>query len=542
REQIMISIAFFVALLSLSTSSAFADPLLVELPNGKLRGRDNGEYYSYESIPYAEAPLGELRFEAPRPYTRQWEETFEATNPPVLCIQWSQFIPQPDKLTGSEDCLTVNVYKPKNSSRSTFPVIVHIHGGAFMFGGAVEHGHETFMSTGNVIVVKISYRLGPIGFLSTEDAELTGNFGLKDQRLALQWIRTNIARFGGEPENILVMGHSAGGASVHLQLLQEDFHQLAKVAVSLSGNALNPWVVLKGGRRRAFELGRIVGCGLLADSHALKKCLKTKEAAEIVSAVRQFLVFNYVPFTPFGPVVESADAANAFITQHPSDIIKNGHFAQVPWLTSYTMEDGGYNAALLLAKQSNGREWIEELNSRWYELAPHFLFYRESLKTVKEMDDKSRDLRQQYLGDRNFSVACYWDLQRMFTDVLFKNDTEIAVDLHRIHGKSPVYVFVYDNPADSAIGQWLANRTDISLGSVHGDDYFLIFENAIRVPVRPDEKIISKNFIKMLEAFAQGGSLAYADCVFANNVGQRQLQLVSIKRDRCEELHVDHFP
>ncbi|KAH8419199.1 hypothetical protein KR222_010425, partial [Zaprionus bogoriensis] len=536
---VMIHNAFLVALLA---TVALADPLIVELPNGKLRGRDNGEYYSYESIPYAEAPLGELRFEAPRPYTRQWEDTFDASIPPVLCIQWRQPIQQLDKLTGSEDCLTVNVYKPKNSSRSTFPVVVHIHGGAFMFGGVMENGHETFMAAGNVIVVKISYRVGPIGFLSTEDAELTGNFGLKDQRLALQWIRTNIARFGGEPENILVMGHSAGGASVHLQLLHEDFSQLVRVAVSVSGNALNPWVVQKGGRRRAFELGRIVGCGLLADSHVLKKCLKSKKASEIVRAVRQFTDFNYVPFTPFSPVVESADAIDAFLTQHPSDIIRNGKFSRVPWLASYTMEDGGYNAAILMAKQCDGKEWIEELNSRWYERAPQFLFYRNSLKTVEEMDDKSRDLRQQYLGDRNFSVDSYWDLQRMFTDALFKNGTEIAVDLHRRHGKSPVYAFVYDNPAESAVGQWLANRNDIFFGSVHGDDYFLMFENAVRVPIRPDEKLISKNFIKMLEAFAQGGTLAYDDCVFANNVGQQQLQLVSIKRDRCEELHVDHFP
>lgn len=455
---------FLVCLLGLLATEALSDPLIVELPNGKLRGRDNGGYYSYESIPYAEPPLGELRFEAPRPYTRKWQKTFDATQPPVKCIQWNQFIAEDDKLTGSEDCLTVNVYKPKNKSRSSFPVIAHIHGGAFMFGCAVDHGHETFMKSGNVIVVKISYRVGPIGFLSTGDAELTGNFGLKDQRLALQWIKNNIHRFGGEPENILAVGHSAGGASVHLQMLQKDFNQLAKVAVSLSGNALNPWVVQQGARRRAFEMGRIVGCGQLSDSQELKKCLKIKDASQIVSAVRQFLVFDYVPFTAFGPVVESANAADAFITEHPTDIIKSGKYAQVPWLTSYTQEDGGYNAAILLAKQSDGRDAIEQLNNRWYELAPHFLFYRDSFKTLAEIDDRSRDLRQAYLGNRDFSVESYLDLQQMFTDILFKNDTETAVDLHRKHGKAPIYAFVYDNPADMGIGQFLARRNDVALG------------------------------------------------------------------------------
>ncbi|XP_062123751.1 esterase-5B-like [Drosophila sulfurigaster albostrigata] len=535
-------IIFATALVCLWASASHADPLIVNLANGKLRGRDNGGFYSFESIPYAEPPLGELRFEAPQPYNRQWNEIFNATNPPVLCIQWDQFIDQPDKLAGSEDCLTVSVYKPKDANRKSFPVIAHIHGGAFMFGGASQHGHETLMASGKAIVVKISYRLGPIGFLSTGDLELTGNYGLKDQRLALQWIKQNIGHFGGEPENILVIGHSAGGASVHIQLLQENFKQLAKVAVSLSGNALDPWVVQKGASRRAFELGRIVGCELLNDSKQLKTCLRSIDAAKLVRAVRQFLVFDYVPFTPFGPVVEAAGAPDAILAEHPSEIIKSGKFSQVPWLTSYTTEDGGYNAALLLAKQSNGVEAIDELNSRWYDLAPYFLFYRDSFKTISEMDNYSRDLRQQYLGNRNFSVDNYLDLQRLFTDVLFKNATQSAIELHRQYGESPVYAFAYEIPADKAIGQWLAKRNDIFLGSVHGDDYFLIFDSPIRQPIRPDEKLVSKHLIKMLEEFVQAGTMTYDNCVFRDNVGQKEFQLVSIKRDKCVQLEVEQFP
>ncbi|KAH8359515.1 hypothetical protein KR093_007349 [Drosophila rubida] len=535
-------IIFVTALACLWASASHADPLIVTLPNGQLRGRDNGGYYSYESIPYAEPPLGELRFEAPRAYNRQWKEIFDATEAPVLCMQWDQFIEEPDKLAGSEDCLTVSVYKPKNSSRQSFPVFVHIHGGAFMFGGAAQHGHETLMASGKAIVVKISYRLGPLGFLSTGDSQLTGNFGLKDQRLALQWIKQHIAQFGGEPENILVIGHSAGGASVHIQLLQEQFKQLAKVAVSLSGNALDPWVVQQGAARRAFELGRIVGCGLLNNSTQLKSCLQSIEAAKLVRAVRQFLVFDYVPFTPFGPVVEAAEVPDAILPKHPTEIIKSGRFAQVPWLTSYTTEDGGYNAALLLAKQSNGVEAIEELNSRWYDLAPYFLFYRDSFKTIAEMDNHSQALRQQYLGNRSFSVEHYLDLQRMFTDVLFKNATQVAIDLHRQHAESPVYAFAYEIPADKAIGQFLAKRSDIYLGSVHGDDYFLIFDGAIRLPIRPDEKLVSEHLIQMLEQFVRSGTMTYDNCVFRDNVGQQKFQLVSIKRDQCVHLECVEFP
>lgn len=460
----MRSITVLSALLSLLAAGTFAQ-LVVETPNGRLRGRDQGTYYTYESVPYAEPPVGELRLEPPKPFNRKWDGIYDATKPSVVCAQWSQFIQQPDKLTGNEDCLTVSIYKPKNESRHTFPVIANIFGGAFSFGGTVEDEPKPLMNSGNVILVKINHRVGSLGFLSTGDAELPGNMGLKDQKLALRWIKNNIGYFGGEPDNVLFLGFSSGAASVHLQLMNEDVEQLVKAGVSISANALDPWVVQGNGRRLAFELGRIVGCGLLKDSSELKKCLKTKDAMDIAAAMSKFLVFDFMPFVPFGPVVEPADSAEPFMTQHPSEIIKSGKFAQIPWLVTYTPEDGIYNAALVLLRQSNGLEAINELNNRWFELAPHFFAYRYQTKTVEELDNRSRELRQHYMGNKSFSVDTYFDFQRMVTDVMLKNATETSLDLHRKYGKSPLYSYVYDNPADNALGQILSGRQDLLLGT-----------------------------------------------------------------------------
>ncbi|KAH8322746.1 hypothetical protein KR059_004704 [Drosophila kikkawai] len=543
----LLSCLFFVCINSPGITPVLAsDPLIVEIPNGKLRGRDNGTYYSFESVPYAEPPIGNLRFEPPRPYSRQWTDTFDATQPPVSCMQWNEFIRESNKLVGQEDCLTVSIYKPKSSSRKWFPVLVLLHGGGFMSGGSAVNGHEYIMRAGTLILVKINYRVGPLGFVSTGDRELPGNNGLKDQRLALQWIRHNIASFGGLPENIVVIGHSAGGASVHLQLLHEDFGGLARAAISMSGNALDPWVVQEGARGRAFQLGRIVGCGPTEDSGTLKICLKSKPADEIVSAVSSFLVFSYVPFSTFGPVVEPPDAAEAFLTQHPREIIQSGKFAQVPWVVSHTTEDGGYNAATLLEQnRTTGETWIEKLNERWFDLAPYLLFYRDSIKSVADMNEFSWNLQQHYLGDRRFSLESYWDVQRMFTDILFRNSMWTSLDLHRRHGTSPLYSFVYDNPTDSGVGQVLSNRTDVYFGTVHGDDFFLIFDlGALRTSIRPDEQVISGQFIKMLEDFAlsDNGELIFGNCQLRNNINSEHFQFLRIIKHVCINEEYSQFP
>ncbi|XP_058988202.1 esterase-5B-like isoform X2 [Musca domestica] len=512
------------------------DPLVVEIENGRLRGKDNGFYFSYESIPYAEAPTGSLRFEAPQPYKQKWVAEFNASVKPKPCMQWDQFQEGEDKLTGVEDCLTVNVYKPK-TGKEKYPVMVYFHGGCFMFGDVNFYEPDYLMRNGNMILVKVVYRLGPLGFMSTEDEAITGNFGLKDQQLALKWIQKNIANFGGDPSKVMLSGFSAGGASTHYHVLNQETKNLAKTAVSYSGVALNPWALSTTARQNALKVAKILKCPNLENTQEVKKCLQAKPAGDIVSSVKYLLNFGYNPFSTFGPVVEHTKAANAFMTKHPRDIIKSGEYSQIPHLVTVTSEDGGYNAAeLLQINPKTGKEYIYDLNEKWLDLAPANLF----LRSINDQPvEYAKELRSKYMGDLSFSVDNYWKVQKMYTDVLFKDGLLETVRLHSKKSATPIYGYVYDNPADYSAGYALSGRKDIKFGTNHLDDLSLIFHYPVRSPPRPDEVIISKKFLEMLVNFVETEHLSFGDCEFLkNNKDSKQLKLMSITKDDCKPIVV----
>lgn len=148
------------------------------------------------------------------------------------------------KVTGVEDCLYLNVFRPVVLDKNIkLPVIVFIHGGGYFAGSANPDiiGPEYFMDTSEVIMVTIAYRLGALGFLSTGDAEAPGNFGLKDQAMALHWVQDNIEYFNGNPSSVTIMGISAGASSVNMHMSSPLSEGLFHKAVSMSGNALGPY-------------------------------------------------------------------------------------------------------------------------------------------------------------------------------------------------------------------------------------------------------------------------------------------------------------
>jgi len=216
-----------------------------------------GEYGSHvwRGVPFASPPVGELRWRTPQPLA-PWSGRREALASGTPCSQIASSFAgvvekEPGTFAGDEDCLYLDVYAPRTlpdalpKGDARWPVMVWIHGGGNVIGHAGFYDAGHLAQSQNVVVVAIHYRLGPLGFLrhaalraSARDAlEASGNFGLLDQVRALEWVRDNIAAFGGDPGNVTIFGESAGGRDVIALLLSPPARGLFHRAISQSGSA-----------------------------------------------------------------------------------------------------------------------------------------------------------------------------------------------------------------------------------------------------------------------------------------------------------------
>ena len=225
-------------LLTITAGSGFAQqPAPVKVEQGLVQGAFENGLTVYRGIPFAAPPVGDLRWRAPQPATN-WEGVKQAT----------QFGPSPvQNGKGSEDCLYLNVWTPAKSANDHLPVLVWIYGGGFSAGSASDRSYSgEKLATKGVVLVSINYRVGQLGFLAHPElsAESTnhvsGNYGLLDQIAGLQWVKQNIAAFGGDPNKVTIFGESAGGISVSMLCASPLAKGLFEGAISESGGSFGP--------------------------------------------------------------------------------------------------------------------------------------------------------------------------------------------------------------------------------------------------------------------------------------------------------------
>ncbi len=289
KNRWMISLAA-IALFAANALAQAAPPLTedVQVDKGQLHGaaRDAAGVLSYKGIPYAAPPVGELRWERPRPAS-PWQGVRDATVLGHRC-----WVNTPEEglggstkgITQDEDCLYLNVWTTAKTAGEKRPVMVWLHGGGFQFGTSRDPRTDgTLLSTKGVVLVSINYRIGVFGFFAhpklRSDGRLSGDFGIQDQIAALQWVKANIASFGGDPANVTIFGESAGSQSASILMASPLAKGLFQRAIGESGSSLQQLPGAGEMSLRGAAYAGALGAATIADLRAMPADKLNKAAA-----------------------------------------------------------------------------------------------------------------------------------------------------------------------------------------------------------------------------------------------------------------------
>ncbi|XP_066589450.1 venom carboxylesterase-6-like [Prorops nasuta] len=498
-------LAILCSLASVAFSFATNDGPMVTTSLGPVKGiyeltLHGRQIETYRGIPYALPPSGKLRFKPPVPIP-QWTGVYPATEFSAPCIQYLHASHKPihERVLGSEDCLYLNVHVPvrENGNTDLMPVIFWIHGGAFQFGTGKDMGPK-FLLDRDVILVTINYRLGPFGFLSTEDTIVPGNMGLKDQSMALNWTAQNIQAFGGDPNKITLVGLSAGGASVHYQYLSPLSAGLFQRGISLSGTALDCWTQTENSLEKAKKLASLMGCSTINNKEMIR-CLRYRPARTVSMATVEFMPWMYNPYTPFGPVVEKSGVM-PFISRSPVEIINDREVQDVPWITGVVSEEGLYPAAEFV----DNTEILQHLDINWNLIAPHLLDYNYTLPQDQHVN-VAQMIRKQYLDSKPINTETAHPLVKLIGDRLFVYDSEKAARLQAKVNKSPVWYYYFSYRGASSLSDYMSG-TNKNFGVCHADDAYTVLNTPYMDPTTTTSDLqMQSELIDFWVSFANNG-------------------------------------
>lgn len=311
--------------------------LVVETAAGRVEGKLVDATRAFLGIPYAEAPVESLRFAPPRPKAA-WRGTLKTQGFGAVCPQNIDPLTEQLKpaLPQSEDCLTLNVFAPLTPPQAGAPVMVFFHGGGFSLGGTPLYDAERLSQAGDVVVVTVNYRLGALGFLAHPALDkllgtTSGNMGLRDQLLSLQWVQENIAAFGGDPDRVTMFGESAGALSACIHMFMPESQGLARAFIMQSGSCvagdMAPWT-----KERMEGLVKQLTDDLCVGSTDVIACLRGLPPDAFgawLPPERKFAKAMFGISPPMGqewfPHVDGT-----LLPEHPLKLLRSGSFARKP--------------------------------------------------------------------------------------------------------------------------------------------------------------------------------------------------------------------
>ncbi|CAL1673126.1 unnamed protein product [Lasius platythorax] len=484
----------------------------VDVREGKLIGivEENihgGNYIAFRGIPYARPPVGKLRFKDPAP-PESWSGSRDASKYGNVALQVDVIT---RKLIGAEDCLYLNVYTADVESRGKRPVMVWIHGGAFSIGSgdASVYGPD-YIVRKDVVLVTLNYRLGALGFLNLYDEAATGNQGMKDVVMALQWVQQNISKFNGDPGNVTIFGESAGGVIVHYLTLSPLSEGLFHKAISQSGVAANPWAFSEWTNKatnKSFQLAECLGKAT-SDPKVACEFLKTIDARKLRKAEQKVLtnaerLQNVIAFKPS----LDRESPNPFFPEHPSTLIRRR--VKVPYILGYNSCEGSYLACSSIRTQFVGHneEALKEINSDFKKaITPSIL------STLPQIPITVEELRFLYFGNEAVSEKTLMNYADFLGDELFyRGIIEIADTQMSSDANEPTYLYKFSYESETSPLRKFLNVT--LPGVTHSEElYYLFYPHMIQdlgfPPLAPDSKDykIMSRLTQMWTDFAKTGN------------------------------------
>jgi para-nitrobenzyl esterase len=352
----------------------------ITLADGTVVGEIDGATRRFLGIPFAAPPMGELRWRPPEP-PAPWDTPLDATEFSSACPQIGS-LTSPEDST-EEDCLYLNVWAPEPAPAAPLPVMVWFHGGSNVTGSTADtipfvepptlfYNGRGLVEEAGVVVVTANYRLGVMGFFAHQaisaqnPSSTSGNQGLLDQRMALQWVRDNIEAFGGDPDNVTIFGESAGAFDVCFHVASPGSRGLFHRAISESGGCTTALPTRQVAEAQADVFAAAMGCGDAADVAA---CLRSVSVSDLlteapVDGAQEELPGGdlYEGGTPrwdFGPIVDGS-----VLPEQPRALFAAGNVADVPYLLGSNSDEGTL-FHVLQTPVSTDEEYLAALERRF---------------------------------------------------------------------------------------------------------------------------------------------------------------------------------
>merc|ERR1712106_359378 len=504
-------------------------PKSLGTPSGSLIGKkvtlnDDFVYYEFHGIPYAQAPVDKLRFKSPLP-VRPWSDTLDASKKGPYCWQKLDFLPE-GSVDMSEDCLHLSIYT-KDTKPTLKPVMVWIHGGGFTIGSGNDYTPVEIMKE-DVIVVTINYRLGALGLLTFGNNIVSGNMGLKDQALAIQWVKQNIESFGGNPNQITIFGESSGGMSVHAQVLSPWNYEQIQGAIAQSGTMLYQNSIKSSGEREErfakHVAEEIFECPSYVNEldETVLECLQRIDVADIN---KKLGVSNPTAPSPFvwRPVIDNY-AENPFLPMDPLEAMKTGIFNKIPFISGTVKNEGAYEVGGFLTKGTR-----ENLLGNWSDFVTPLILSDPTRKSFSPEKLMLANISLKYYnhpkGDSNIDLD--QPLMDLMTDVSFVSPDQKTVQLMSKHNPD-IFNYRLAQQTDNSFFGRLPNQS-IEYSPLHGDDLtFLMGQNEKQ---SEEESALAVQMVKYWTNFAKFGhpTPSAQDLPFWGSVTQTENNYMELK-------------